>query len=97
MIGHVMHNVPRKRQVATLWVNSIYLVVALFTTFSIVLPVCSNFVWLFFKVRKRKRKRKKVVFFKKKSCLKTIVLDVISLRFFLDCILLVIPYSLNLN
>ena len=51
MVGHVIHNVPAKRQVATLWVNSIYLVVALFTTFSVVLPVCSNFVWLFFKVR----------------------------------------------
>ncbi len=51
-IGHVIHHVPRKRRVPTLWVNSIFLFIALFTTFSMVLPACSNFVWLFFKVRK---------------------------------------------
>ncbi len=94
MIGHVMHNVPRKRQVATLWVNSIYLVVALFTTFSIVLPVCSNFVWLFFKVRNRGSK----VFFVKKNKNNCNRLLTMSLNFFFALFTFGNRmYSLNLN
>ena len=35
---------------ATFWVNSVYLVVAIFTMFSIALPMASDFVWLFYRV-----------------------------------------------
>ena len=42
--------VPSSRRIATLWVNSVYLVVAVFTMFSVVLPASSNFVWLFYRV-----------------------------------------------
>lgn len=37
-------------QMATFWVNSVYLVVAIFTMFSIALPMASDFVWLFYRV-----------------------------------------------
>ena len=37
-------------QVATLWINSVYFVVALFSLLSIYLPKSSVFVWLFYRV-----------------------------------------------
>lgn len=50
LAGHFLTNVPSKRMMATFWVNSVYLMVALFTMFSIVLPKASSFVWLFYRV-----------------------------------------------
>ena len=43
---------PKKTtlQVATLWINSVYFVVALFSLLSIYLPKSSVFVWLFYRV-----------------------------------------------
>ena len=41
---------PASRRVPTLWVNSVYMVVALATVFSVVLPQSSDFVWLFYRV-----------------------------------------------
>jgi len=42
--------VPASRRVPTLWVNSVYVVVALATTFCVVFPQSSHFVWLFYRV-----------------------------------------------
>lgn len=50
LVGHFLAQVPTYRQVPTLWVNSVYLVVAVFTMFSVALPQASDFVWLFYKV-----------------------------------------------
>ena len=38
------------RRVATLWVNSVYLIVAIATLFCVILPQSSDFVWLFYRV-----------------------------------------------
>ena len=35
---------------ATFWINSVYLVVACFTMFSLALPRASEFVWLFYRI-----------------------------------------------
>lgn len=50
LVRHFFYFVPSSRRVATLWVNSIYLVVALATLFCVVLPQSSDFVWLFYRV-----------------------------------------------
>lgn len=47
---HENENFPSSRLVPTLWVNSVYFVVALATTFCVVLPQSSHFVWLFYRV-----------------------------------------------
>ena len=47
---HFFTYVPGSRRVPTLWVNSVYMVVALATVFSVVLPQSSDFVWLFYRV-----------------------------------------------
>ena len=50
MVGHFNKYVPSSRLKATLWVTSVYLVVSVFTMFSVALPGCSDFVWLFYRV-----------------------------------------------
>ena len=49
-VRHFFTHVPSSRRVPTLWVNSVYMVVALATVFSVVLPQSSDFVWLFYRV-----------------------------------------------
>ena len=50
LVRHFFICVPAPRRVATLWVNSVYLVVAVATMFCIVLPQSSDFVWLFYRI-----------------------------------------------
>lgn len=50
LVRHFFKIVPRDRLVATLWVNSVYVVVAMATTICIVFPQSSDFVWLFYRV-----------------------------------------------
>ena len=50
LVKHFFKHVPGRRRVATLWVNSVYLVVALATLFNVALPNSTDFVWLFYRV-----------------------------------------------
>ena len=50
LVRHFFKYVPSSRRVPTLWVNSVYLVVAISTLFCVVLPQSSDFVWLFYRV-----------------------------------------------
>lgn len=50
LVKHFFTHVPSSRRVPTLWVNSVYVVVALATVFCVVLPQSSDFVWLFYRV-----------------------------------------------
>ena len=50
LVRHFFKYVPSSRRVPTLWVNSVYLVVAIATLFCVVLPQSSDFVWLFYRV-----------------------------------------------
>ena len=50
LVRHFFKHVPGRRRVATLWVNSVYLVVAIATLFNIALPSSTDFVWLFYRV-----------------------------------------------
>ena len=50
LVFHFMKYVPGSRRVATLWVNSVYLVVSIATLFCVALPQATDFVWLFYKV-----------------------------------------------
>ena len=50
LIKHFIKHVPGSRRVATLWVNSVYLVVAIATLFCVALPQSTDFVWLFYRV-----------------------------------------------
>lgn len=50
LVRHFFVCVPSSRRVATLWVNSVYLVVAVATMFCVVLPQSSDFVWLFYRI-----------------------------------------------
>ena len=50
LVRHFFQCVPSSRRVATLWVNSVYLIVAIATLFCVVLPQSSDFVWLFYRV-----------------------------------------------
>jgi len=49
LVRHFFTHVPSSRRVPTLWVNSVYMVVALATVISVVLPQSSDFVWLFYR------------------------------------------------
>ena len=42
--------VPGSRRVPTLWINSVYLVVAVATLFCVALPQATDFVWLFYRI-----------------------------------------------
>jgi hypothetical protein len=50
LVKHFFTCVPSSRRVATLWVNSVYLVVAIATMICVVLPQSSDFVWLFYRI-----------------------------------------------
>lgn len=50
LVRHFFKFVPASRRVPTLWVNSVYFVVALATTVCVVFPQSSHFVWLFYRV-----------------------------------------------
>lgn len=50
LVRHFIKHVPGSRRVATLWVNSVYLVVALATLFCVALPQATDFVWLFYRI-----------------------------------------------
>jgi len=50
LVKHFFTHVPSSRRVPTLWVNSVYVVIALATIFCVVLPQSSDFVWLFYRV-----------------------------------------------
>lgn len=50
LTAHWIKHVPTSRRPATFWINSVYLVVAVLTMFSVVFPRASVFVWLFYRV-----------------------------------------------
>ena len=50
LVRHFFLYVPASRRVATLWVNSVYLIVSIATVFCVILPQSSDFVWLFYRV-----------------------------------------------
>ena len=50
LIRHFMKNVPATRRVATLWVNSLYLIASIMSFFGVMVPQASDFVWLFYRV-----------------------------------------------
>lgn len=50
LVNHFFKKNLSSRLVPTLWVNSVYVVVALATTVCVVLPQSSHFVWLFYRV-----------------------------------------------
>ena len=50
LVYHFMKHVPGSRRIATLWVNSVYLVVSIATLFCVTLPQATDFVWLFYRV-----------------------------------------------
>ena len=50
LIQHFIRNVPPTRMVATLWVNSLYLVTSIMAFCTVVIPQASNFVWGFYQV-----------------------------------------------
>ena len=47
---HFITNVPKSRIVATLWVNSLFLVAAIMAFSSVVIPQASEFVWGFYQI-----------------------------------------------
>ena len=50
LIYSFTENVPARRRVATVWVNSLYLVAAIMALFSILIPIASDFIWLTYRV-----------------------------------------------
>jgi len=50
LVSHFWKHVPGSRRVPTLWVNSVYLVIAIATLLSITIPKSTTIVWLFYKV-----------------------------------------------
>ena len=50
LINNFVENVPGRRRVATIWVNSLYLVAAFNALCGILVPIASDFIWLAYRV-----------------------------------------------